>query len=86
MVLYIGLLKSCCYQFVRTLEGHSLSVYEDVTESRIDTSKSPYFLVAFGANNKLMTRDHLGKRKHVEDEPVTGLFCSEPESIIHFFF
>ena len=31
-----------------------------------------------------MTRDNLGKRKHVED--VTCLFCFEPESIIHLFF
>jgi hypothetical protein len=36
------------------------------------------------ANNKMLTRDNLAKRKHVEDK--TCLFCSEPESVSHLFF
>jgi hypothetical protein len=36
------------------------------------------------ANNKLLTRDNLLKRKNLDD--VSCLFCSEPESVCHLFF
>jgi hypothetical protein len=36
------------------------------------------------SNNKLLTRDNLGKRRKVDDQ--TCLFCNEPESISHLFF
>jgi hypothetical protein len=34
--------------------------------------------------NKLLTRDNLGKRRHVDDGSC--LFCKEDESIHHLFF
>jgi hypothetical protein len=36
------------------------------------------------ANNKLLTRDNLVKRKKLDD--VSCLFCAEPESVCHLFF
>jgi hypothetical protein len=36
------------------------------------------------ANNKVLTRDNLGKRKQVDDKIC--LFCNEPETVIHLFF
>ena len=36
------------------------------------------------AKNKLLTRDNLQKRQHVED--ATCFFCNESESIEHLFF
>jgi hypothetical protein len=36
------------------------------------------------ANNKVLTRDNLSKRKHVDD--VMCLFCAEAESVQHLFF
>lgn len=36
------------------------------------------------SQNKIMTRDNVAKRKHVEDK--TCLFCSEDENPHHFFF
>jgi hypothetical protein len=36
------------------------------------------------ANNKLLTRDNLLKRKKLDD--VSCLFCSELESMCHLFF
>ena len=36
------------------------------------------------ANNKVLTRDNLHKRRHVEDR--TCLFCSELETVDHLFF
>jgi hypothetical protein len=35
------------------------------------------------SNNKLVTRDNLGKRREVEGK--TCLFCNEPESVNHIF-
>jgi hypothetical protein len=35
-------------------------------------------------NNKILTRDNLGKRRHVDDK--TCVFCSEPETAGHLFF
>lgn len=35
-------------------------------------------------NNKVLTRDNLAKRRHVED--ITCLFCNEPKSLKHLFF
>lgn len=35
-------------------------------------------------NNKLLTRDNLGKRKKLDD--ASCIFCAEPESISHLFF
>ena len=35
------------------------------------------------ANDKLLTRDNLSKRKKIDD--LTCIFCSEPESIHHLF-
>ncbi|KAI5003541.1 hypothetical protein ZWY2020_030701 [Hordeum vulgare] len=34
--------------------------------------------------NKILTRDNVAKRKHLDD--LTCLFCNEPESIQHIFF
>lgn len=34
--------------------------------------------------NKILTRDHVAKRKNVDD--LTCLFCSEMETIQHLFF
>jgi hypothetical protein len=60
---------------------------------------SPFMLLLFGswmcpprvhiflwllANNRLLTRDNLCKRKEISDK--TCLFCTEPESITHMFF
>ena len=36
------------------------------------------------SKNKLLTRDNLAKRRHVED--ASCVFCSEPESCSHLFF
>jgi hypothetical protein len=36
------------------------------------------------ANNKVLTRDNLAKRKQLEDK--TCLFCKEAESVSHIFF
>jgi hypothetical protein len=36
------------------------------------------------ANGKVLTRDNLAKRHHVDD--ATCLFCVEPESVSHLFF
>jgi hypothetical protein len=36
------------------------------------------------SNNKVLTRDNLAKRRHVND--MTCLFCSEFESVKHLFF
>jgi hypothetical protein len=36
------------------------------------------------ANNKVLTRDNLAKRKQIEDK--TCLFCKEAESVRHIFF
>lgn len=36
------------------------------------------------SKNKILTRDNVAKRKHIEDG--SGLFCSENESIHHLFF
>jgi hypothetical protein len=36
------------------------------------------------ANNKVLTRDNLAKRKDLDD--LTCLFCAEPESVQHLFF
>jgi hypothetical protein len=36
------------------------------------------------ANNKILTRDNLAKRRPLND--LTCLFCSEPESCHHLFF
>jgi hypothetical protein len=36
------------------------------------------------SNNKVLTRDNLAKRRHVED--MTCLFCSEPETVSHLLF
>jgi hypothetical protein len=36
------------------------------------------------ANNKILTRDNLAKRKNLDDK--TCLFCKEDESIHHIFF
>jgi hypothetical protein len=36
------------------------------------------------ANNKLLTRDNLAKRREAEDK--TCLFCSEQETVHHVFF
>jgi hypothetical protein len=41
------------------------------------------FLLLF-ANNKVLTRDNLAKRHHVENN--TCLFCAELESASHLFF
>jgi hypothetical protein len=41
------------------------------------------FLLLF-ANNKVLTRDNLLKRKKLDD--ITCLFCAEPESVRHLFF
>jgi hypothetical protein len=35
-------------------------------------------------NNKVLKRDNLSKRKHVDD--VLCLFCAESESMHHLFF
>jgi hypothetical protein len=45
-------------------------------------SRLHVFLWPF-ANNEVLTRDNLAKRRHVDDMPC--LFCSEPETI-HLFF
>jgi hypothetical protein len=36
------------------------------------------------ANGKVLTRDNLAKRRHVDDS--TFLFCNEAESAVHVFF
>jgi hypothetical protein len=36
------------------------------------------------ANGKVLTRDNLAKRRHVDDS--TCLFCNEAESAVHVFF
>jgi len=36
------------------------------------------------SKNRLLTRDNLAKRRHVDDK--TCLFYAEPESINHWFF
>jgi hypothetical protein len=36
------------------------------------------------ANNKVLTRDNLAKRRHLDD--MTCLFCEEGESACHLFF
>jgi hypothetical protein len=36
------------------------------------------------SNNKILTRDNLGKRKKIDD--LTCLFCFELKSVNHLFF
>jgi hypothetical protein len=36
------------------------------------------------ANNKVLTRDNLAKRRHLDDKSC--LFCNEPETNAHLFF
>jgi hypothetical protein len=36
------------------------------------------------ANKKVLIRDNLAKRKHLDDK--TCLFCEEAESVTHIFF
>jgi hypothetical protein len=36
------------------------------------------------ANNKVLTRDNLAKRKNIDDK--TCLFCNESETVLHLFF
>jgi hypothetical protein len=36
------------------------------------------------ANNKMLTRDNLSKRKNLDDKRC--LFCNEPETVSHLFF
>jgi hypothetical protein len=43
-----------------------------------------YIFLWLLANNKVLTRDNLAKRKHLEDK--TCLFCNEAESSKHLFF
>jgi hypothetical protein len=46
-------------------------------------SKLHVFLQSL-ANNKVLTRDNLAKRKTIDDK--TSLFCNENESVLHLFF
>jgi hypothetical protein len=52
--------------------------------SKLDIPPRIHVFLWLLANNKLLTRDNLAKRRHVEDK--SWLFCSESESVHHLFF
>jgi hypothetical protein len=51
---------------------------------KISVSPRLHIFLWLLANNKLLTRDNLVKRKKLDD--VSCLFCVEPESVCHLFF
>jgi hypothetical protein len=68
----------CCYkQYGYPADLHSCGV-EFVSSLRVT-----YFLWLL-ANNKVLTRNNLAKRKNVADK--TCLFCVENESVTHLFY
>jgi len=51
---------------------------------KVKTPPKIHFFLWLIAHNKILTRDNLVKRQHVDD--LTCVFCSEPESCDHLFF
>jgi hypothetical protein len=43
-----------------------------------------YMFLWLFANNKVLTRDNLAKRRRIDD--MSCLFCNEPKTVCHLFF
>jgi hypothetical protein len=53
-------------------------------KTKLDVPPSIHILFWLLANNKVLTRDSLAKRKQLDDK--TCLFCKDAESVNHLFF
>jgi hypothetical protein len=62
--------------------------YAVINQTYIPAGNPPpppiHFFLWLLSKNKLLTKDNLEKRQHIDD--TTCLFCSERESVHHLFF
>lgn len=63
-------------------EGVSAPIWEKFWKIKVPPRYLVFVWLAF--NNKILTKDNLVKRQHLDD--LTCLFCGEAESVQHLFF